>query len=293
MIPTPRGWTRVWLPDRLVLQPPDGPEVGLIGYRERVWPLEPVPAIVAGLLARHPEFVVASERAEGLVTAEGEYAALVTVEGAIAGRPVRRLIGLVLLEDCYALITAIVHDPAQFEAWYLRVRDLVILDAQRRGVRRRPFVHVPPPGWTSSTRGFITDWRPAGREDVVLTVWPAMPRLEGEDAVGVADAMLAEDVAEGFVLDHRSNPDPLASAHGLNGKCWEVAGRFGAQARVFHDVVVFEDQRYLYPLRLECRDPAQRHDARVALLAVARSAQPIPGPGAARRDTAMFSHWAT
>lgn len=293
MIPTPHGWTRVWLPDRLVLQPPDGADVGLIGYRERVWPLESVAAIITGLLARHPEFVAARERSERLVTAEGEYAALVTIDGAIAERPARRVVGLVLFEDCYALVTAVVHDPAQFDAWYAQVRDLVILDAQRRGVRRRPFVHVPPPAWIARARGFITDWRPPGAEDVALTVWPAIPRLEGEDAVGVADGMLAQDTAVGFVLDYRGQPDPFASAHGLNGKCWEVAGRFGAQPRVFHDVVVFEDPRYLYPLRLECRDPAQRADARQAMFAVARSAQPIPEPGAPRRDSAMFSHWAT
>lgn len=275
----------------MVLQPPGGPEVGLIGYRERVWPLAPVDELVDDLLARHGDFVAGVRTVEPLVTAEGEYAALVTIDGVIAARPARRIVGLVLFEDCYALVTALVHVPAEFAAWQALVRGLVLGDAQRRGVRRRPFAHLPPPGWHSTGRSFVTDWRPPKSEAVVLSIWPALPRAQGEDAAAVADALLEQDGAAGFVLDHRGGPDPLSSAHGLNGKCWEVAGRFGDRPRVFHDVVVFEDRRYLYALRLACTDPEQRPAARAALLACARSAQPIPEPALARADSGMFSHW--
>lgn len=295
MIPTPRGWKRVLLDepnDALVLYPPGGPATGMIGYRERVRPLASLRTLIDQFNAKHPEFVLSAERSEPLVTTEGEYAAVVTLEGSLDGKPAQRDLGYVFGDDFYAHISGLALQPEQFATFTATVRELTLHDSHRLGVRRRRFLYNPPAGWTAKERGFITSYLAPGfpANGTAITVWPANPRRQNEDGTTLIDALLEEDRQNGFVLEHRSAPAPLSS-HGLHGQSWEVIGTFANQPRTYRDLVVFEDGRYLYMLRLETLDAAHRPEHRKLFLEVVLSTLPLPGPST-QTATQGIDHWA-
>jgi hypothetical protein len=274
----------------VLLTPPEGSAAGGILYRERLRPLLPIEQLVKELNARHPDFmsptVVAEER---LITFEGEYAALVTVRGTLGGGEAQRDLGFVLGDDFYCLVSSLAFGTARFAEASQLARALVVHDRQALGVRRRRFLYDPPPGYAGTPHGFLIDWR---APDAVISVWPANPR-DGSDAKSALDALISDERAQGFELHAVAGPDELASRHGLAGFAWEIVGRFPGRPISYRDIVIFEDQRFLYVLRLEALDPATRPAHRQAFAQVARSAQPIPLPRdpLADRDTARFFHW--
>jgi hypothetical protein len=274
----------------MLLTPPEGEAAGAILYRERLRPLLPVEQLVPPLLARAPELAGATMVGQQrLVTFEGEYAVLVTAQGTVDGRPAQRDLGFVLGDDFYALLSSVVFGAERFAAATELARELVVRDRQVLGVRRRRFLYEPPPGYAGTPHGFLIDWHAA---DAVISVWPANPR-DGGDAKGALEALLSDERAQGFELHALAGPDPFSSQHGLGGFAWEIVGRFAGRPISYRDVVIFEDQRFLYVLRLEALDPATRPRHREAFARVARSTQPIPPPRdpLLDRDTAPFLHW--
>jgi hypothetical protein len=295
VIPHLKGWQKVFSGESLTLYPPGGSQVGGIRYRERVRPMLRVSQIVEQMLARYPQFTSAQVGAmEMIITAEGEYGALVTIAGQVGGAPAQRDIGVVFGDDFYAMISALCVVPDRFAEFTQSVTTLVKLDSHALGVRRRRFLYEPPAGWQGLPRGFTTEWSPMDfpRDLSLIHIFPANPVNEPPQAV--LDQMLAEDRGGGFVQEELKGPEPVRSDHGLAGQTWQIVGRFGDKPKSIRNLIVYKDPRFLYSMRLETMQE-NLHAQHLALFQqVARSAHPIPMPGQTetKQASAVGSHWA-
>jgi hypothetical protein len=294
VVPQLKGWSKIYSGDSVTFYPPEGAEVGGIRYRERVRPLCRVSAVVRQMLERYPQFRSTSVgKPETIVTAEGEYGALVTIRGQVGGAPAQRDLGFVFGDDFYALVSSLSLAEARFADFTRWVRVLVTLDAHALGVRRRRFLYTPPPGWQGLPRGFTTEWAPLDfpRNLSLIHVFPANPMTEPPETV--LDQMLAEDTANGFALEAMRGPEPIASLNGLSGSAWNVVGRFGSKPRSHRDLVVFKDPRFVYSMRLETMQEERQRERQV-FLELVRSAHPIPSASSPepREVGTVVSHWA-
>src|SRR5207253_1767093 len=113
MIVIPRGWAVVNELETIELVHPEGRDVATIEYRERVRPLVKAGALIRRLLAEQPAFACDGlpDCVERMTTAEGEYAAFVTLPGRERGQPAQRDVGFVFGDDFYARIAAVCHRP--------------------------------------------------------------------------------------------------------------------------------------------------------------------------------------
>ncbi len=111
MITCPPTWTLLQSGEVAVFLPPD-PALGPVRYRERVRPPRRLPDLVALALRDVPEFrVLAHGPTEPTRTAEGEYAALMRIDGALGDKPARRYIGAVFAEDMCSLLDVLSVTP--------------------------------------------------------------------------------------------------------------------------------------------------------------------------------------
>jgi len=294
VIPYPRGWAKVYSGDAITLYHPEGPAAGGIRYRERVRPLLPARVIVEKLLARTPQFRDAVAGApERVVTGEGEYGAFVTVTGTFNDRRAVRAIGMVFGDDFYALLSGLCAVPDKVPELTRLVRRLLHADAHALGVRRRRYLYTPPPGWHGQVRGLTTEWSPLDfpRAPSLIHVYPANP--VAAEPQHVLEQMLADDRAGGFVLEGLRGPEPVTSAHGLSGRVWRIAGRFGAKPPAERDLVVFQDSHHLYSLRFETLEQ-ERAAPRQLFLDLVRSVHPIPSGSALETWDVdnLVGHWA-
>jgi hypothetical protein len=293
VIPQLKGWTKIYSGEAVTFYPPEGSTMGGIRYRERVRPLCRVSAVVEEMLTRYPMFKATSVgHPDLLTTLEGEYAALVTIAGVVNDAPAQRDLGFVFGDDFYSFISALTVEPSKFADFTRWVRLLLQLDSQALGVRRRRYLYDAPPGWQGLPRGFTTEWSPPDfpKNLSLIHVFPANP-VEDEPA-SVLQQMLAEDEANGFVLDAMRGPEPIGSLHGLKGEAWNVVGRFGSKPTSHRDLVVFRDPRFLYSLRLETMQE-DRGRERQAFLDLVRSVHPIPQAGAIepKEMQPLVNHW--
>lgn len=280
MIPALPGWLRRQRPDGVALYPSDNTQAGGIGYRERVRPLLPVRALVQELLEKHPQFKPQTVGPlEPLITAEGEYAAMVTVAGELGGQPAQRDLGYVFGDDFYAHISGVAVSREHFSRFTQAVRSLTLGDVHMLGIRRRRFLFQPPPGWQGLGRGFKTDFYPRGfpRDAGCITVWPASP-LRGQTPQTLFEDLLSDDCKHGFALEQSAGPDAISGVGGLHGFAWGLTGTFRGQPRVCRDIAIFADDRFIYPLRLETLDEELWAGHRPIFVELLRTVQPIPRP---------------
>lgn len=266
--------------DGMVLFPSGGPAVGHLVYRERLRPLGSVRSIFARELASQPDIDPDSLRPRLLVTSEGEYAAAATVRSRDGTR--QHDLGVVLLDDSYALLHAVMRDPARFAEASAVLVDVLLADTHQLGVRRRRFLYDEPAAWQGRPRGLTTDYFPLEfpLQNHMLTVLPALPRLGGSRSGPYIEALLAQQ-RDRFAVEGIHAPSPIRTA-ALAG--YEGAWTCRREPRSYsHRVVVLEDDRYLYPLLLE--GASDLTAAREVFVAVVESVQPIPGPRAQGGDT--------
>jgi hypothetical protein len=293
MIVLPRGWALVNEADHVVLVHPAGRQVASIEYRERVHPLLKVGALVRRFLAHHPEFECRElpDCVERVMTAEGEFGALATLEGKERGVPAQRDLGFVFGDDFYALVSAVCYRAEAFDEVTRTVRELVASDAHALGVRRRRFEYAPPRGWQPLARFFVTDWLAPGypRDNVYLTVYPANP-------VSVAPQnMLAALAGAGRTEQTRVERERLATLRtpsGLIGEIAEVVLVTG-EHRAIKLCAVLQDPRYAYALEAQAQTDAQLSAHRREIEDVFTSVQPIPQPRDPARDFDLVaqSYW--
>jgi hypothetical protein len=218
MMAVPEQWPAQLDGTSLIAAHPAGSDVATLRYDERLYPLLSPPELLAAQLSRMSGFAPRSQSAfERLVTDEGEYAAVVTVEGELANADARLEVAWVIGDDCYAQLLLLVKRREYFEEAHAVARQLVMSDRQLLGIRRRRYLYDAPAGWRSAARiGLRTDW--FSGEDAasssVITVWPAFP------GPGTASAIVTQQIA--MYRDTGISPgsiqtSPIVSDHGLSG----------------------------------------------------------------------------
>lgn len=267
----PRGFGIVPEHDFVRLVHPEGADVAVIEYRERVRPLVKVGAAIRRFLAEQPQLACAlPDCVERTITAEGEYAAVAT----LPGEAQQIDLGFVFGDDFYAQVTSVCFRSEHFDAMTHQVRALVFDDTHLLGVRRRRFEYAPPRGWQPIVRGFITDWLAPEypRDFVRLTAYPAFPRVITSRKLPAEMRPVA----------------PIHTSSGLVGEIGEAVLPLGAKR-----CAVLHDERYVYTLEATAREPAQLERHRDEIDEVFASAQPIPAPREHLHDAdfAAQGHW--
>jgi hypothetical protein len=215
-----------------VLVHPDGAARGVIRYVERCRPLEPLAAIVA----RAAPGGRPCGRPRRVVTREGEYGAVASVTGEAPGRPWFATVGVVFLDDFFAL-TLGVSETAPLDD---EVGALVFDDTHQLGVRRRWFHLAAPAGWRRERAGTFhaIHHGPGGAR---LYTFPAVPRPTGaaDFAEQIARAQLAHWTGGTELPAHFA----VVNQHGLSGWRWDLVTAEGPVL-----LFVYEDASYAYPI---------------------------------------------
>jgi len=282
MIPIPSGWRAQRDGDALVLLPPDDTG-GFVRYVERVRPLASLTAIAERILAGTE--VLAIDEPELIETDEGEYAArlsAVTQSG-------RREIGIVLVDDFYAVIDAHVENPDALELFRSTVDRLTRADVHALGERRRWYRHAPPAGWRSRRRGSETIYESGGERPIAITMWHAMPRRIGSSSELLATAMFEQDADAGFALIDATTEQLVRSETGLSGSMITIRGNFPDLPVTERVLVALEDAGYVYMLKLETAGGLKTDDMAVLADLVA-SIRPLPNRRGEQLDA--FYIWA-
>lgn len=279
------GWSRRLAVGGVVLVPPDAPAArGLIRIHDRE-PRRPLAAIVARLGsggAAGSDFTL-SDGPHPLVTHEGEHAAFVECRLRGAAAEVQRSVGIVMGDEHFAIIDGRVDDPARFQRFHDVVLALTWSYSLGLGTNRwRPFHYQPPAGWRGLGRVRSEVWLAPSfpRRRGTITVFHARPLTAS--ATARQHRALYEDLTSEVRREGEARP-AAPSRHGLTGLTADLRGDDVAITNV-----AFEDDRYVYLLRMEA-DEASDVETRRAFAEVAASARPIPRP--APEATTPASLW--
>lgn len=266
------GWSAELCAAGLLLSPADRRQ-GSLFYAERVRPLRDIHAVLRDVELRfpspRPRRIVAIEPQ---VTDEGEYAVIATLTDRTGSS---RAVGVVYGDDFYALCVGLPADAAHEARFEELVRTCVARDTHALGVRRRRFVYAPPVGWQGNLTGpFHAAWYPLDfpRNLSCLLVDPATPAAGGE----VLDRWMVATVTSAVAGEVLETSTCEASAlAGLSGTWLQATVQPRSGAKLVYDYVVFQDDRYLYPLLLQ--SPADARESNLDVLRpVVRSVMPIP-----------------
>jgi hypothetical protein len=287
MIPHLPGWTRDYDGDAIVMHRGGDPELGFIRYLEHLGPVAPPAALLAQQLARDPGFSVDTvSDLTDLVTAEGEYAAMVTLRGHLEGEHVQRDIGWVYGDAHVARVSSLTPRPELFATFTRTVKELVLADEQHLGVRRRRYRHAEPAGWRRRQRGLAATVYQSPDGGAQIDVAAALPcHATGRDLEAQLEGRAGQG---GVIIERRRGPEPVVTGNGLGGRVWELDCRQGC-ARYLRRVAMLVDERYLYSLRLDSATGAGRD----TFDAVLYSVEPLPGGRRPARAAAIeaLSHW--
>jgi hypothetical protein len=285
------GWTFDAGADAILLRLCARPDAGIIRYVERRRPCLTFPEIVAEHVQDPAARVTRMERREDLVTNEGEYGALVRMDGAVRGRRAQHILACIFVDDFYAELLAVVVDGAERERFETAVRTLARGDCHMMTHRRRRYLHTPPAGWRPTARGSALNavyLPPDPQTDPSALVVAAAVPVSPWDASPV-DAILSTHVsgAGGVTVLGRRGQRLARTRPGLWGRVWELDidnPRF--VARRF--VAILQDDRHTYSLHLDSA-LARVDSNRDCFHQVVGSVTPLPCPGrpAARAATAQ------
>jgi len=238
-------WRVAQTADGLVLTPPEGAQLGVIQIREGQRPLASTDALFAADgVERGP--------LERLVTTEGEHAAVQVHRGSGPdGQAFVRCLGAVFGDDFYTLIDGGTTVADRFTLFEHAVRTLAVTMSLGLGYRRRRrFEYTVPAGWGGIARGLDTVWMPPGFPGVrsQITVHAAQP--VGATARDLRDSIIKRLELSGMTSMKVGDAEPrITEGSAVNGVAWRATGtEDGIRKHV--DVVVLEDERFLYPLEL-------------------------------------------
>jgi hypothetical protein len=295
VIPSLDGWSWEHRADCLLTVPPEGKAAGYVRYTECLRPLVRAREAVRTLEEDRRFRVTSIGQPERLITNEGEYAAIVTVEGLLLELPVEHTIGLVFLDDYYARIDGLALRQDERTRMARGVRLLALNDAHGLGERRRRrFLYAPPTGWTGIASSLHAYWYPVDypKNPSSVTIFPAVPVPPGSQGFGETVARSQAGRSPGFTIDSVGEPTALVTRRSLSGSRWEVLGQVDGQLR-FRDLHVLDDRRFVYTVILE--SPRERRDENLLMLrALLDSVEPIPHPGEvlSAESRESMTHWA-
>ncbi len=281
MFAFPAGWVTHHGEDLVTAYPPMG---GRFRAYPRVRALSDFAAIVERILASDPGFVVSAiGETRRLVTAEGEHAAWVRVDGTRADRPARHAIGAVLTEDFAFVLDALLTVPSRWDELERRSLELQHAHPLRLGLRPRLYRYAPPPGWQALPSGLVASWYPVDfpRVRATIVVPPALPTSRSpaeaiEETLGTAPLGVSVE---------RTGRAPVTCAGGVEGVVLSLIGTtLGTSRRCLREMAAFCVPPFRYTMQLEAAD-ADMTPARAAFRAMVASLEPVPRPTAGSPDS--------
>lgn len=270
MIPRLPDWGVELVPEGFELVHPEGADVTRLLYRERMSPVRRVADLARTILAGWPEITFdVPGPIERLVTDAGEHAAIVTVTGRDHDVSVLYVLGFVVTDDFYSVLTATSRTPQRFEAVGALVRDLVRRDDHGLGIRRRRFEYAPPLGFQPRRHSLVTEWLSPGypADNTSIFVHPATPH-GSEPLAALVDALALEGSRS---LDA---PAILAATEHHAGELSGI-GRIARIGGLTRWLVVLRDELYDYPIELVTPELDMAQPTFTALVA---SIRPLPMP---------------
>ena len=279
-----RGWSWDVRQSGILMAPREDAAAGLIRYTERVRPVRRPLDAALSLTTPADHAITGVSTPEPFVTTEGEYGSLVVVDGTLGDQPVQRTIAVVFADDFYSLTVGVAFRREHFARIAATVAEVARGDAHMLGIRRRRFLYQPPAGWQGLAAGpYQAHWFPGDypRNASMLTAYPALPATAGN--AQVASLLVQHLEAAGIELAALGEPTAVASGSHLSGRWWSAEAGDGA----VHDLVFFEDDRYLYPLVLQspvAALAANRGLLREVIASPSRSTSPIQ-PSSSGRTT--------
>lgn len=275
MIPRLPDWSVDLLPGGFAFVHPEGADVARLLYRERMVPVRRVEVLTRTILAGWPALAFdVPGQIERLITDDGEHAAVVTVMAREHDVRVLCVLGFVVTDDFYSVVTATSRTPERFEAVVELVHDLVRRTDHGLGVRRRRFEYAPPPAFQPRQHSLLTEWLSPGypADTTSIFVHPANPH-RSEPLAELVDALALES--------SRSFDSPVivsATEHAAG----ELSGigrvvRLGGLTRW---LVVLRDALYDYPIELVTPAPELLQSTFTSVVA---SIRPLPMPKVSAR----------
>lgn len=281
------GWRRTFVGGDLVFSGEDGPGAAWIRITQRVAPIRSVDQIFGGFLAQASSATVVPPTLTA--TAEGAYAAV-----AHATYPARQhTLAVVFGEEHYAQIEAVVADPAQYGRYRDVVTELVYTTTLGLGATRwRPFYYQPPAGWSgiARQRGALWISPSCPRRYQVMRVFDARPPADHRARGG---ARMFETLPPEFFVEPAKGPVEFYTADDLPCRVSVFTGKVPnrpGEITALEGTLVQE--RYIYPIRLEC-DAELLEESMHVFERVVASIRTIPEPGAEiTPDLGAFHNWA-
>jgi hypothetical protein len=248
------GWSLDWQGQHIWLRPRDGRASCVIRYTERLR-TAPWGQLLRDHLGETTLRNPVLRSLDELVTAEGEHAAVGTLDCTLNGKPVQETVGCVWVDEFVAFTVGIALDPDDFGRVAAAVRELVHGDAHMMRHRRRRYRHLAPAAWHATAR-----WG-------ALNVVYVHPDRHGELTVAAAMPQAASAEHEPVTLRPHLQPDtgpdvlswvettcPRLRA-GLRGRCYRLDVQFADGGQGVRWVAELRDRTYVYPLHLDARAP--------------------------------------
>ncbi len=285
-------WRLAQTADGLILSPPEGTHLGLLRFRENQRPLASAATLFTHAAQQLPVDKLELGRIEQMITCEGEFAAIQIQRGVGPdGQAFIRCLGAVFGDDQYTLIDAGTTVPDRFAFFEQAARTFTFYVALGLGYRRRRrFEYKSPTMWSGVARGLDAVWMPPGypRVRAQMTVHAAVPA--GATPADIRDSIMKRLELSGLASVKVGDPERRFTGGELSGVAWRATG--SDEGTTTHaDVVVLEDERFLYPLEL-VSSAEHVGEARTAFDAVVHSARGVPLPEAQPMADSTL-HWAT
>jgi hypothetical protein len=266
------GWERRVGPNGIAFVAPGGPDTGTILVEEHFAPPIPLRSLAAarGVVVDHP-------RTGG----DGDSGDLVVVRQPASEGEGFEILGMVLGDSHFTLVSGATHNPEHLDRTVAGVRHLVRALTFAMTVRRRRFVYGAPEGWTPVNRGLETEWYPPDleRDPARLTVFPAIEHR----GVAAVDALVTL-VGEQLEVAPRFAAAEWTESITRSG----ILSFLRSSATVAEQVVelaVAVDSSYIYAFRLEGR----AHHRPILEAALAEA---TPLATAAEPNISAVAHWA-
>lgn len=285
-------WLLSQTADGVILQPPEGAHLGVIRIRENQRPL----VSAADLFTHKAQQLTVDKlelgRIERMITCEGEFAAVQVQHGVGPdGVGFIRCLGAVFGDDHYTLVDAGTTVADRFAFFEQAARTFTFFMALGLGYRRRRrFEYKSPALWSGVARGLDTVWMPPGYPKVraQMTVHAALPA--GSTPADIRDAIIKRLELSGLTGVKVGDPERRFTGGELSGVAWRSTGS-DEGATTYADVVVLEDERFVYPFEL-VSNGEHIGEARTAFDVVVHSARGVPLPEAQPMADSTL-HWAT
>jgi hypothetical protein len=264
------------------LRPLDCPEASVIRYIERVRTVEPLEKLVGDFFVATSLLNPLVSDVEQLVTAEGELAAVATIDCTLAAKAVQVTFGCVWVDEFHSQTVGLALLPGQRSQVGAAVRRLVRGDTHMMTQRRRRYRHAAPMGWQATTRWGALNLvylSPDGRSE--LTVAAAVPSTGPTHHEPITLSAHLEPEA-GFRTIRVGETRCPRLQPGLRGRCFRLEVRFADGSEGDRRVVELHDRDYVYPMHLDSPSLASA-DSSFVLERVLGSISPL-APLAVQQD---------